>query len=99
MGIAYFAGLLPALVTGNIFASLPAAWQRVIVSLVVGATVTWLLSELLGVILRSGPMPRQSQFILFSAGALAAATSAYVARLILELLGRHYDRYGGLGGA
>jgi hypothetical protein len=98
LGVGYVAGFLPALVTGITFASLPADWQRVIVSLPIGTTVTWVLWQLLGLVMQSPHTPALSLFMIVSAGGLAAAVSAYSARVVLDLLGRHYIRTAGLGG-
>jgi len=98
LGVAYLAGFLPAAVTGGVYAALPAAWQRVIVSLIIGATVTWLLWEVLQMAFEGPPSPRVTYFVLVGAGAAAAAVSAFAARQILRLFGREYEHYGGIGG-
>jgi len=97
LGIAYIAGFLPAFFTGLFYAALPAKWQRAVVALAVGAGVTCMLWWLLGFLLRAPPVPGVGNFVVTSAGAVAAATAAFIARLLLEWSGQHYVRDGGKG--
>lgn len=98
LGAGYLGGLLPAAIAGFVFAALPARWQRAVIALPIGAAVTWLLWELAQLTLGMPRVaPLSAYFLLVGAGALAAAVSAFIGRLILEARGRHYMRDGGKG--
>ena len=99
IGISYVAGFLPAIVTGFVYSALPSAWQRVVVSLLIGGIVTWSLWELLSSFIPPpGPSPPSTYFAMVGAGVAAAGVSAFAARRVLKLLGREYDHSGGIGG-
>jgi hypothetical protein len=92
----YIAGFLPALLAGIIYASLPARWQRVVVSLFIGAFAALPFSFIVDSILPGGMSPA---WMFVGPGAVAAAACAFTARQIIKLLGREYDHTGGIGGA